>query len=113
MKKKTAKKHYSQLYKASCIQQTIYDHDDWDDCIVPLDENHVITTKKCKKHFSKKQISRLLSDRETVYKFCDDINVDYPDIDLIIDYLKWELPKDAKRFSIVLLDDIFAISHEG
>lgn len=29
MKKKTAKKHYSQLYKASTIQQTIYDDTDW------------------------------------------------------------------------------------
>lgn len=110
MKKKTVKKHYSQLYKASTIQQTIYDDNDWES-LTYLDSYHIITTKKCKKHFSKKQLIRLLSDRKTIYKFCDDMNVNYPtDIDTIINFLKWS---DTKRFSIVLLDDIFAINHEG
>ena len=69
---------------------------------------------KCKKYFSKKQLSRLLSDRKTIYKFCDDMNVNYPtDIDTIINFLKWDINKNTKRFSIVLLDDIFAINHEG
>ena len=111
MKKKTAKKHYSQLYKASTVQQTIYD-DDWD-CLTHLDSYHIITVKKCKKHFSKKQLIRLLSDRKTVYKFCDDMNVSYPDIDIVLKCLKWDMYKDTKRFNIVLLDDIFAIGHEG
>lgn len=110
MKKKTAKKHYSQLYKASTIQQTIYDDTDWNS-LTYLCNDHIITVKKSKKHFSKKQLIRLLSDRKTIYKFCDDMNVNYPtDIDTIINFLKWS---DTKRFSIVLLDDIFAINHEG
>lgn len=112
MKKKTAKKHYSQLYKASTVQQTIYDNDDWD-CLTHLDNYHIITVKKCKKHFSKKQLIRLLSDRKTIYKFCDDMNVSYPDIDIVLKCLKWDMYKDTKRFNIVLLDDIFAIGHEG
>ena len=112
MKKKTAKKHYSQLYKASTIQQTIYDDTDWNS-LTYLCSDHIITVKKCKKYFSKKQLSRLLSDRKTIYKFCDDMNVSYPDINTIISCLKCDTYKDAKRFSIVLLDDIFAINHEG
>lgn len=114
MKKKTAKKHYSQLYKASTIQQTIYEdgNDSWI-CLAYLDKFHIITIKKYKKHFSKKQLIRLLSDRKTIYKFCDDMNVGYPDIDMIISFLKWDMYKDTKRFNIVLLDDIFAIGHEG
>jgi hypothetical protein len=113
MKKKTAKKHYSQLYKASTIQQTIYDDDaDWNS-LTYFYSGHIITVKKCKKYFSKKQLSRLLSDRKTIYKFCDDMNVSYPDINTIISCLKWDTYKDAKRFSIVLLNDIFAINHEG
>lgn len=113
MKKKTAKKHYSQLYKASTIQQTIYDDDtDWNS-LTYLCSDHIITVKKSKKHFSKKQLIRLLSDRKTIYKFCDDMNVSYPDINIIISCLKWGTYKDVKRFSIVLLDDIFAINHEG
>ncbi len=113
MKKKTAKKHYSQLYKASTIQQTIYDDTDWNS-LTYLCSDHIITVKKSKKHFSKKQLIRLLSDRKTIYKFCDDMNVNYPtDIDTIINFLKWDINKNTKRFSIVLLDDIFAINHEG
>ena len=72
MKKKTAKKHYSQLYKASTIQQTIYDDTDWNS-LTYLCSDHIITVKRSKKHFSKKQLIRLLSDRKTIYKFCDDI----------------------------------------
>lgn len=112
MKKNTAKKHYSQLYKASTIQQSIYDDNDWES-LTYLCNYHIITTKKCKKHFSKKQLIKLLSDRKTIYKFCDDMNISYPNIDTIIGYLKCDMYKDAKRFSIVLLDDIFAINHEG
>lgn len=114
MKKKTAKKHYSQLYKASTIQQTIYDDTtDWNS-LTYLCSDHIITVKKSKKHFSKKQLIKLLSDRKTIYKFCDDMNVNYPvDIDTIINFLKCDICKDTKRFSIVLLDDIFAINHEG
>lgn len=112
MKKKTAKKHYSQLYKASTIQQTIYDDTDWNS-LTYLCSDHIITVKKCKKHFSKKQLIRLLSDRKTVYKFCNDMNITCPDTNMIIGWLKWDMYKNAKRFSIVLLDDIFAINHEG
>lgn len=112
MKKKTAKKHYSQLYKASTIQQTIYDDTDWNS-LTYLCSDHIITVKKSKKHFSKKQLIRLLSDRKTIYKFCDDMNVSYPDINIITSCLKWGTYKYVKRFSIVLLDDIFAINHKG
>ena len=112
MKKKTVKKHLSLLYKASTVQQTIYDDADWNS-LTYLDRFHIITVKKCKKYFSKKQLIRLLSDRKTIYKFCDDMNASYPDIDIVLKCLKWDMYKDAKRFSIVLLDDIFAINHEG
>ena len=58
MKKKTAKKHYSQLYKASTIQQTIYDDTDWNS-LTYLCSDHIITVKKSKKAFLKEAINKI------------------------------------------------------
>jgi len=110
MKKKTAKKHYSLLYKASAVSQTYCESNEWP---APLDSFKIVTIKKCKKHLNKKQLLRLLSDRKAVYKLCEDMNVEYPKLDMIIDLIKhYDLYKDTNRFYIILMNDIFAIGHK-
>lgn len=111
MKKKTVKKHISLLYKASEIQQTICDTDEWP---APLDSYHFITIKKCKKHFTKKQLLRLLSDKKAVNTFIYENNVCVPNVSTIISLLKTcEKYKDCNRFSLLLIDDIFCINHRS
>ena len=111
MKKKTIKKHLSLLYKASTIQQTYCDSDEWP---APLDSYHFVTIKKCKKHFTKKQLLRLLSDRQAVNTFVYENNIYIVNIDQIIDILKHhEAYKNRNRFSLLLIDDIFCINYRG
>lgn len=108
MKKKTYKKHYSQLYKGSCIVQTVCNSDEWP---APIDSYSFVTIKKCRKHFTKKSFLRLISDRKAINQLRIDQNVEtVVTVDQMVDIIKHNpLYKSCNRFSIIMMDDIFCI----
>ena len=108
MKKKTYKKHYSQLYKGSCIVQTVCNSDEWP---APIDSYSFVTIKRCRKRFTKKSILRLISNRKAFDQFRIDQNVETViTVDQIIDSIKHNnLYKGCNRFGILILDDAFFI----